>query len=110
MQTIEEEEAVGSDVQDSPSHFEILKLRQRWELASVLHFLDVFSPLLGNDLKVTAEEIEIGLVKPNAFLTNLHIQLLKGIPPVGKALHDSDKWVTALSKKLTTWWPWVSHQ
>lgn len=110
MQTIEEEEAVGSDVQDSPSHFEILKLRQRWELASVLHFLDVrysrysssgsnvpirlrfviilvtffvvrviqvFSPLLGNDLKVTAEEIEIGLVKPNAFLTNLHIQLLK---------------------------------
>ncbi|AES73759.2 hypothetical protein MtrunA17_Chr3g0138691 [Medicago truncatula] len=109
MQTIEEEEAVGSDVQDSPSHFEILKLRQRWELASVLHFLDVFSPLLGNDLKVTAEEIEIGLVKPNAFLTNLHIQLLKGIPPVGKALHDSDKWVTALSKKLTTWWPWVAE-
>jgi len=107
MQTIEEEEGVGSDFQDNPLHFEILNLRRRWELASVLHFLDVrysrysssasnvpirlrfqiilvtffviqvFSPLLGNDLKVTAQEIEIGLVKPNASLANLHIQLLK---------------------------------
>jgi hypothetical protein len=48
MQTIEEEEGVGSKDQnarvqdeDTPLHFEILKLRQRWELASVLHFLDV---------------------------------------------------------------------
>jgi len=116
MQTIEEE-GVGSEDQnarvqneDTPLHFEILNLRRRWELASVLHFLDVrysrysssasnvpirlrfqimvvtflairviqvFSPLLGNDLKVTAEEIEIGLVKPNASLANLHIQILK---------------------------------
>jgi hypothetical protein len=37
----------------------------------------VFSSLLGKDLKVSAEEIEIGLVKPNASLAKLHIQLLK---------------------------------
>jgi hypothetical protein len=44
---------------------------------SVIRVIQVFSPLLGNDLKVTAEEIEIGLVKPNASLANLHIQILK---------------------------------
>lgn len=39
--------------------------------------IQVFSPILGKDLKVSAEEIEIGLVKPNAALAHLHIQLLK---------------------------------
>jgi hypothetical protein len=39
--------------------------------------IQVFSSLLGKDLKVSAEEIEIGLVKPNASLAKLHIQLLK---------------------------------
>lgn len=39
--------------------------------------IQVFSPILGKDLKLSAEEIEIGLVKPNASLAKLHIQLLK---------------------------------
>lgn len=33
----------------------------------------------------------------------------QGIPPVNKTLEDSDKWVTALCKKLIMWWPWVNH-
>ncbi|BAT78233.1 hypothetical protein LR48_Vigan04g211400 [Vigna angularis] len=88
---------------------EIFKLRGRWELASILNFLEVFNPILGNDLKLSAEDIEIGLVKPDASLARLHIQLLKGMPPVSKTLEDSDKWVTALCKKLTMWWPWVAE-
>ncbi|XP_027356888.1 DDT domain-containing protein DDR4 [Abrus precatorius] len=88
---------------------EILKLRGRWELASVLNFLDVFGPILGKDLKLSAEEIEIGLIKPDASLARLHIQLLKGTPPVSKILDGSDKWVTALCKKLSMWWPWVAE-
>ncbi|TKY74659.1 Remodeling and spacing factor 1 [Spatholobus suberectus] len=88
---------------------EISKLRGRWELASVLNFLDVFGPILGKDLKLSAEDIEIGLVKLDASLARLHIQLLKGMPPVSKTLEDSDKWVTALCKKLTMWWPWVAE-
>ncbi|CAK8568721.1 unnamed protein product [Lathyrus sativus] len=112
MQTVEE--GSGSEDQNAPDEetplqIEISKLRRRWELASVLNFLDVFSPILGKDLKVSAEEIEIGLVKPNAALAQLHIQLLKGTPPVSKILNDSDKWVTVLSKKLTMWWPWVAE-
>ncbi|XP_047154324.1 DDT domain-containing protein DDR4 [Vigna umbellata] len=94
----------GSDLEK-----EIFKLRGRWELASILNFLEVFNPILGNDLKLSAEDIEIGLVKPDASLARLHIQLLKGMPPVSKTLEDSDKWVTALCKKLTMWWPWVAE-
>ncbi|KAK6281562.1 hypothetical protein POUND7_015387 [Theobroma cacao] len=30
-----------------------------------------------------------------------------GIPPVSKLLNNSDAQVTALCKKLATWWPWV---
>ncbi|KAJ1420162.1 hypothetical protein SESBI_14602 [Sesbania bispinosa] len=96
-------------VEESGLESEISKLRRRWELASVLNFLDVFSPVLGKDLKLSAEEIEIGLVKPDASLAKLHIQLLKGIPPVSKTLDGSDKWVTVLCKKLTMWWPWVAE-
>lgn len=33
--------------------------------------------MIGNDLKLTAEEIELGLVKPNASIAALHIKLLK---------------------------------
>ncbi|ESW09094.1 hypothetical protein PHAVU_009G099500 [Phaseolus vulgaris] len=88
---------------------EISKLRGRWELASILNFLEVFDPILGKDLKLSAEDIEIGLVKPDVSLARLHIKLLKGMPPVSKTLEDSDKWVTALCKKLTMWWPWVAE-
>ncbi|CAK7353404.1 unnamed protein product [Dovyalis caffra] len=37
----------------------------------------VFEPVVGVDLKLTEEEIEIGPVKPNKSLAQLHIKLLK---------------------------------
>lgn len=85
------------------------KLRQRWELASVLNFLNVFEPVLEIKLKISAEEIETALIEPNDTLAQLHIMLLKGIPPVSKLLKDSNRWVIALSKKLEMWWPWVAE-
>ncbi|XP_049373805.1 DDT domain-containing protein DDR4 [Solanum verrucosum] len=85
------------------------KLRERWELASVLNFLTVFEPVLQIKLKISAEEIETALIEPNDNLAQLHIMLLKGIPPVNKLLKDSDGWVMALSKKLEMWWPWVAE-
>ena len=39
--------------------------------------VQVFGPILGKHLKLSAEDIEIGLVKPDASLARLHIQLLK---------------------------------
>ncbi|KAK6912690.1 hypothetical protein RJ641_022291 [Dillenia turbinata] len=86
-----------------------LQLRQRWELASVINFLHVFEPVWKNGLKISAEEIEDGLIKPNNSLSELHIMLLKGIPPVNKSVNTPDAWVTALCKKLATWWPWVAE-
>lgn len=71
--------------------------------------VQVFGPILGKDLKLSAEDIEIGLVKPDTSLSRLHIQLLKGIPPVSKTLEDSDKWVTAPCKNLTAWWLCVAE-
>ncbi|KAK4559206.1 hypothetical protein RGQ29_008451 [Quercus rubra] len=88
---------------------EVAKLRGRWELASVLNFLRVFEPVIGSGLKLSAEEIEMGLIKPNSSLAQLHIALLKGIPPVSKKLNGSDAWVAELCKKLDTWWPWVAE-
>jgi len=43
--------------------------------------LQIFEPVLGVDLKLTAEEIESGLVKPNKSLAQLHVKLLKVLPP-----------------------------
>ncbi|OMO61823.1 Mini-chromosome maintenance, DNA-dependent ATPase [Corchorus capsularis] len=70
---------------------------------------EVFEPVIGIDMKLTAEDIELGLVKPNASIAQLHIKLLKVIPPVSKLLNSSDAWVTALCKKLAMWWPWVAE-
>ncbi|KAK5830162.1 DDT domain-containing protein DDR4 [Gossypium arboreum] len=94
---------------DSFFNSEVTKLRNRWELASVLNFLIVFEPLIGTDLKLTAEEIELGLVKPNTSIAALHVKLLKGTPPMSKLLNVSDGWVTVLCKKLAVWWPWVAE-
>ncbi|KAK4337991.1 hypothetical protein RND71_042478 [Anisodus tanguticus] len=85
------------------------QLRQMWELASVLNFLTAFEPVLEIKLKISAEEIETALIEPNDNLAQLHIMLLKGIPPVSKLLKDSNGWVIALSKKLEMWWPWVAE-
>ncbi|KAM3282213.1 DDT domain-containing protein DDR4 [Capsicum chacoense] len=93
----------------SEMELERRKLRNRWELASVLNFLTVFEPVFQIKLKVSAEEIETALIEPNDNLAELHIMLLKGIPPVSKLLKDSNGWVIALSKKLEMWWPWVAE-
>ncbi|KAL6011061.1 hypothetical protein ACLOJK_001505 [Asimina triloba] len=103
-----------------PSEHQIarLQLRQRWELASVLHFLRVISafstswfflPIIGESLDVTAEEIETALISPNHVLAELHIALLKGIPPVSKNVMNSDAWVTIVCKKIQMWWQWVAE-
>lgn len=94
---------------DSGLELERLRLRQRWELASVFNFINVFESLIGRDVKISAEEIETGLITPNSSLAKLHISLLKGIPPVSKTLNGSDAWVTVLCKKLDMWWPWVAE-
>ncbi|KAL5558297.1 hypothetical protein UlMin_034508 [Ulmus minor] len=99
----------GERGEECPLEAEVAKLRGRWELASVLNFLNVFEPLIESKLKISAEEIEKGLINPNSSLAQLHIALLKGIPPVSKALDGSDAWVTVLCKKLSEWWPWVAE-
>ncbi|KAH9330665.1 hypothetical protein KI387_002773, partial [Taxus chinensis] len=85
------------------------RLRSMWELAAVLNFLHVFRPVLNISLEFSAEELETALVTPNNILSQLHIQLLKGIPPVSRTALGNDTWVTALCKKLAVWWPWVAQ-
>ncbi|GJY39548.1 hypothetical protein Tco_0425912 [Tanacetum coccineum] len=99
-----------NDLESSPeieTHRNIL--RQRWELASVLNFFKVFEPVIQSNMKVSAEEVETALIIPNKCLAQLHVSLLKGIPPVSKNLKDPDVWVVSLSKKLVMWWPWVAE-
>ncbi|KAJ0511757.1 hypothetical protein HanIR_Chr11g0555651 [Helianthus annuus] len=86
-----------------------IRLRARWELASVLNFLQVFESVIGSELKIDAEEIEQSLILPDRRLRLLHIALLKGIPPVSRNLKDPDAWVVILSKKVFMWWPWVAQ-
>ncbi|CAM8967447.1 unnamed protein product [Rhodiola kirilowii] len=51
---VSEVDAVGLDVESAR-----VLLRQRWELASVINFLNVFKPVIGGDVKMSAEEIEM---------------------------------------------------
>ncbi|XP_031261111.1 DDT domain-containing protein DDR4 [Pistacia vera] len=107
MAEVKEDAVIVLD--ESSSESEVKKLRERWELACVLNFLNVFEPVIGSGLKLTAEEIEMGLIEPNSSNAQLHIVLLKGIPPVSKLLNGSDAWVSVLRKKLAMWWPWVAE-
>ncbi|KAI4379759.1 hypothetical protein MLD38_006013 [Melastoma candidum] len=86
---------------------QVKRLRDRWELASVLNFLSVFEPVIGTGL-MPEGLIERELINPTSSLAQLHIKLLKGIPPRSKMLDGSDAWVTVLCKKLIPWWPWVA--
>ncbi|KAG7556496.1 hypothetical protein ISN44_As11g025220 [Arabidopsis suecica] len=99
---------LSSDSDDSSSDSAVKHLRGRWELASVLNFFNVFGPLVLEKLKLTAEEIEMGLIESNTTNAQLHIALLKGIPPVNKTLDDANAWITVLCKKLAPWWPWIA--
>lgn len=100
--------STNSEFSQTDSELARRRLRQRWELASVLNFLHVFEPVIDNKMKISAEEIETALITPNSLLKKLHVMLLKGIPPVSKTLNGGDAWVTVLCKKLAMWWPWVA--
>ncbi|PKA53831.1 hypothetical protein AXF42_Ash011310 [Apostasia shenzhenica] len=75
-----EEDIVGdlaADLSVSEAQRARIRLRERWELASVLSFLRVFRPLIADDLQLSAEEIERALISPNEDLGRIHIALLK---------------------------------
>ncbi|XP_047052163.1 DDT domain-containing protein DDR4-like [Lolium rigidum] len=95
--------------EDAPAEDPRLLLRRRWELASVLHFLQVFEPVIEAALGLSADEIETALIANNRDLARVHIALLKGIPPVAKNLNVDDGWIMATAKKLSDWWSWVAE-
>ncbi|PKA58284.1 hypothetical protein AXF42_Ash013008 [Apostasia shenzhenica] len=83
-------------------------LRSMWELASLLNFLNVFRPLLNIAVEFTADELETALIAPNSTLDDVHIPLLKAIPPVTRMALSRATWVTVLCRKLKDWWHWVA--
>ncbi|GAQ85252.1 hypothetical protein KFL_002260080 [Klebsormidium nitens] len=85
---------------------EIYELRCMWELASILNFLNVYKDILNIPIAFDATELESALLEPLApsLLKDLHIALLKGVPPVPKNL-DRSTWAYDLFRKLKDkWW------
>ncbi|GKU88744.1 hypothetical protein SLEP1_g2973 [Rubroshorea leprosula] len=91
-----------------PSQLPRWTLRSMWELASILNFLHVFRPLLNIQVEFSAEEFETALITPNDTLGDIHIPLLKAIPPVTRMALTRDTWITVLCRKLRDWWHWVA--
>ncbi|XVF54227.1 hypothetical protein PTKIN_Ptkin05aG0163600 [Pterospermum kingtungense] len=91
-----------------PSQLPRWNIRSMWELASVLNFLRVFRPLLNIAVEFSAEEFETALITPNDTLGDIHIPLLKAIPPIIRVSLTRDTWVTVLCRKLRNWWHWVA--
>ncbi|KAL3575242.1 hypothetical protein D5086_023343 [Populus alba] len=60
-----------------PAQLPRWSLRSMWELASVLHFLNVFRHLLNITVEFSAEEFETALITPNDTLGDIHMPLLK---------------------------------
>ncbi|XP_004299603.1 PREDICTED: uncharacterized protein LOC101305265 [Fragaria vesca subsp. vesca] len=92
----------------TPSQLPRWTLRSMWELASVLNFLHAFRPLLNIQAEFSAEELETALITPNDNLSDIHIPLLKAIPPVTRMALTRDTWITVLCRKLRDWWHWVA--
>ncbi|KAI3686479.1 hypothetical protein L1987_80157 [Smallanthus sonchifolius] len=92
-----------------PSQLPRWNIRSMWELASVLNFLNVFRPLLNIKAEFSVEELETALISPNNTLGEIHIPLLKAIPPVTRMALGQNTWVTVLCRKLRDWWHWVSE-
>ncbi|XP_024008809.1 DDT domain-containing protein DDR4 isoform X2 [Eutrema salsugineum] len=92
-----------------PSQMPRWHLRSMWELASVLNFLHVFRPLLKINAEFSAEEFETALLSPNDTLSDIHIPLLKAIPPVTRMALTRDTWVTVLCRKIRDCWHWVAE-
>ncbi|KAK4257138.1 hypothetical protein QN277_006766 [Acacia crassicarpa] len=91
-----------------PSQLPRWNLRSMWELASVLNFLHVFRPLLNISVEFSAEEFETALLMPNDTLSDIHMPLLKAIPPITRMALTRDTWITVLCRKLRDWWFWVA--
>ncbi|XP_028788196.1 DDT domain-containing protein DDR4-like isoform X2 [Neltuma alba] len=92
----------------SPSQLPRWNLRSMWELASILNFLHVFRPLLNISAEFSAEEFETALLSPNDTLSDIHMPLLKAIPPITRMALTRDTWITVLCRKLRDWWHWVA--
>ncbi|KAK4362423.1 hypothetical protein RND71_017664 [Anisodus tanguticus] len=84
-------------------------LRSMWQLASILNFLNVFRPLLNIRVEFSAEEFETALITPNGTLGDIHMPLLKAIPPVTRMALGHNTWITVLCRKLRDWWHWVAE-
>ncbi|ONM27549.1 DDT domain-containing protein DDR4 [Zea mays] len=94
---------------EAPAELPRWRLRCMWELGSVLNFLHVFRPLLNITGDFTAEELEVALITPNEILDDVHMPLLKSIPPVTRMAMGRGTWVTVLCRKLKDWWHWVAE-
>lgn len=93
----------------SPAQLPRWTLRSMWELASLLNFLHMFRPLLNISVEFSAEELETALITPNNTLDDIHIPLLKAIPPVTRMALGRGTWITVLCRKLRDWWHWVAE-
>ncbi|KAJ7564097.1 hypothetical protein O6H91_02G001700 [Diphasiastrum complanatum] len=85
------------------------QLRSMWELASIFNFLKTFRSLLSLDSELSFNELESSLLVPNRMLEDVHIALLKGIPPISRTPLGRGTWVTILCKKLKDRWSWVAE-
>ncbi|KAL8529644.1 hypothetical protein ACS0TY_006905 [Phlomoides rotata] len=83
-------------------------IRSMWQLASILNFLNVFRPLLSVKVEFSAEEFETALITPNSTLAEIHMPLLKAIPPVTRMALGHATWITVLCRKIRDWWYWVA--
>ncbi|KAA8540906.1 hypothetical protein F0562_024956 [Nyssa sinensis] len=92
-----------------PSQLPRWSLRSMWELASVLNFLNVFRPLLNIKVEFSAEEFETALIMSNNTLGDIHMPILKAIPPITRMALGQNTWVTVLCRKLRDWWHWVAE-
>ncbi|KAL0335674.1 UNVERIFIED_CONTAM: DDT domain-containing protein DDR4 [Sesamum radiatum] len=84
-------------------------IRSMWQLASILNFLNIFRPLLNIKVEFSAEEFETALITPNNTLADIHMPLLKAIPPVTRMALGHATWITVLCRKLKDWWHWVAE-
>lgn len=92
-----------------PSQLPRWNIRSMWQLASILNFLNVFRPLLNIRVEFSAEEFETALITPNDTLGDIHMPLLKAIPPVTRMALGHNTWITVLCRKLRDWWHWVAE-
>ncbi|CAL0330168.1 unnamed protein product [Lupinus luteus] len=92
----------------TPTQLPRWNLRCMWELASIFNFLHLFRPLLNISIEFSAEEFESALLIPNDTLSDIHMPLLKAIPPVTRMALTRDSWITVLCRKLRAWWHWVA--